>query len=613
MTPQATFMVLAPVSPGRLPELRERLASMTGLPGHARPDNPVVPFARLPTVHVARLFILDDDTLEDVRIYGLEPRNYPPYLVFLGDVDGEADAFVDEVARVAPEGLRSLFSCCEGWRDGGDLAGWMRAHAVRSSATYVNRPGRTVQRVREEAALRDALDMHVACHPELEGRPARDVHAELRRLALEDVAAGRLALSPERPTPLGWRLRNLLHLLGVPLALLLLSPLLLLALLLAAVRLRRLEKTDAELCSRTDPAHATALARIEDVDLTNQFTALGSLKPGLVRRWITRFVPARHRLVRAPRLHAGAPRPRADDPLRALGVPRRRAARRLPEQLRRQPGELHGRLHQQGRLRPEPRLQQRDRLPPRPLALPRRLLGRAQVQGVPAPPPAADRRLVQGLPGRDRGRHGAQLAASARGSRRRHPATRRRASGSRSCDGPRARVRRRPGPRPVRIPEDDGGEVRAPARPECGGRAGVAARRARDERGHAVAAARDRAARRAHGRWPRGARRPVGGSRRVLAGVPVGAQRREPCAAPRRRGRQLALGVGVGRSRPRAARARDVLRGAGQARRPRGEPDRGTVGGSVRHSALAAHRLPRRCRAVRLLRRHQPAGGRLGG
>ena len=290
MTPQATFMVLAPVSPGRLPELRERLASMTGLPGHARPDNPVVPFARLPTVHVARLFILDDDTLEDVRIYGLEPRNYPPYLVFLGDVDGEADAFVDEVARVAPEGLRSLFSCCEGWRDGGDLAGWMRAHAVRSSATYVNRPGRTVQRVREEAALRDALDVHVACHPELEGRPARDVHAELRRLALEDVAAGRLALSPERPTPLGWRLRNLLHLLGVPLALLLLSPLLLLALLLAAVRLRRLEKTDAELCSRTDPAHATALARIEDVDLTNQFTALGSLKPGLVRRWVTRFV-----------------------------------------------------------------------------------------------------------------------------------------------------------------------------------------------------------------------------------------------------------------------------------------------------------------------------------
>ena len=54
---------------------------------------------------------------------------------------------------------------------------------------------------------------------------------------------------------------------------------------------------------------------------------------------------------------------REDDPLRALGLHRRQAAHVLREQLRRQPRELHGRLHRQGRLGAEPRLQQRRRLP----------------------------------------------------------------------------------------------------------------------------------------------------------------------------------------------------------------------------------------------------------
>jgi hypothetical protein len=43
-----------------------------------------------------------------------------------------------------------------------------------------------------------------------------------------------------------------LHLVGVPLILLLLSPLLLVAAIVFAFRLRQLEKTDPELCQRHD-------------------------------------------------------------------------------------------------------------------------------------------------------------------------------------------------------------------------------------------------------------------------------------------------------------------------------------------------------------------------
>ena len=190
------------------------------------------------------------------------------------------------MARRADGGLRAIFSCCEGFEAGSDLLEWMTAHLVRSAAEYVNWRGRTVKRVREEAALHEALQGHIRGRAgELTGRPAREVHAALRRLVHADVAAGRLTLSPEAPTPLGWRLRNLMHLVGLPLLLVMLSPVLLLVGAIVLIRLRRQEKTDPDLYIRVDPAASVALAAIEDHDVTNQFSVIGSVKPGLVRRW----------------------------------------------------------------------------------------------------------------------------------------------------------------------------------------------------------------------------------------------------------------------------------------------------------------------------------------
>ena len=291
MTPQSSFMILASVSGPREAELRRLLDSMNDAPGRLRADNPLIPFAQLPNVHFARLLVLDDKTLDDVRVYGMPRRSYPLTLAFLGDVDGDADAFLVEICRRAPEGLRAVFSCCEGFSAGTDLVEWMRAHGVGAAAEYVNWRGRTVKRVREEAALREALQRHARSQAAaLGGRPAAEVHATLRRLALEDVGAGRLRLSPEPATSLGWRLRNLLHLVGVPLALLVTSPLLVVVGAVLLLRLRRLERTDPELHLRVDPSVSADLAAQEDHDVANQFSVIGSVKPGIVRRWTITFV-----------------------------------------------------------------------------------------------------------------------------------------------------------------------------------------------------------------------------------------------------------------------------------------------------------------------------------
>ena len=277
-------MILAPVRPGHEAELRRLLASMNDGPGRLNPKNALVPFHRFGMLHVARLLLIDDKTVGDIRVYGMAPRTYPLALTLLGDVDGDGDAFLDELARVAPQGLKTIFGHCEGFTPETDLVAWMKTHSVPSAATYVNWRGRTVQQVREEAALHHALEQHVQSGaPALKGLPPQRIHAALRQRIDADVEAGRLTLSAERPTPLGWTIGNLLHLVGVPLLFLLLSPLLLVAAVVAVVPLRRLEKTDPELCDRCDPAVAADLAVIEDHDVSNQFSAMGSLKPGVLR------------------------------------------------------------------------------------------------------------------------------------------------------------------------------------------------------------------------------------------------------------------------------------------------------------------------------------------
>ena len=205
MTPQGNFMILAPIVSSREAELRGLLDSMNEAPGSVNPNNPLVPFAQFDTLHFARFVILDDKTVGDLRIYGLPVRTHPLYLAFLGDIDGEEEAFLNELVRRASDGLRAIFSCCHGFASNTDLMAWMKLLRSPASAVYVNTRGRTVRRIREEAALEDAIESHLASQASsFEGLPAREIHAQLKRFVEAEKSAGRLTLSDEEATPPGW-------------------------------------------------------------------------------------------------------------------------------------------------------------------------------------------------------------------------------------------------------------------------------------------------------------------------------------------------------------------------------------------------------------------------
>ena len=291
MTPQSNFMVLAPIKPEREADLRQLLDSMNRGPGQVDPNNSLLPFGEFDTLHFARFIILDDKTTEDVRVYGLTPRSYPLYLAFLGDVDGDVNAFLGKLIKRAGKGLGSIFSCCEGFAPNTDLLTWMKQHNAPAIAVYVNWRGRTVRQIREEAALCDALESYIGQNAAaFQGLPPRELHSRLLSFVNSEKSAGRLTLSDESPTPIGWQIRNLLHMVGLPLLVLVLSPLLILVAPFYIIALRRLEKTDPVVCPVADQTHSEDLSRIEDHDVTNQFSAMGSLKPGLVRLLTTTFV-----------------------------------------------------------------------------------------------------------------------------------------------------------------------------------------------------------------------------------------------------------------------------------------------------------------------------------
>jgi hypothetical protein len=66
-------------------------------------------------------------------------------------------------------------------------------------------------------------------------------------------------------------------------------PLLIIYLPFFAYQLRRREKSDPEITPRPAADHVRKLADLEDHDVTNQFSALGAVKPGLFRRWTVTF------------------------------------------------------------------------------------------------------------------------------------------------------------------------------------------------------------------------------------------------------------------------------------------------------------------------------------
>lgn len=279
MVPQGHVFVAAPIRFGCRADLESLLTTMTREPGQADPENALVPFGRLNRIHVARFVILDDPSLPDrIALAESLPVHEPVRLAFIADFDGDEADFFDALAALAEAGLRRIFSFCIDFTQDADLIEWMRGHRMQTAANYINWRGRSTRQIGEEATLHRTLRTV---------RLAQDGLAPeaLQRILLD---VGRtVPLTPLRRLGLAEKLREIGHFLLLPTVGLLLLPFVVLGAIPFVLMLRHRERTDPVLAPVPDRERNRMLSAQEDHDITNQYSAIGSLKPGRFRCWLT--------------------------------------------------------------------------------------------------------------------------------------------------------------------------------------------------------------------------------------------------------------------------------------------------------------------------------------
>jgi hypothetical protein len=275
VTPQAPVTIVAPVRRRQLAPLRRLLERLGEDPG----GNPVLPMGQLRSAHFARLVIL-----EASRDLNGEP--IPAQLVYMSDVDDPLADHLDDLLELG-SGLDRVFGCCEGYPARREVTRearlrWLTRHMVESQAFYVNTVGRTVLQIQRESLLHSEIGQFLD-RREWAGSDPLEV-----RTAIQDHVFARPELAWARVPADGPGLfdhaRDVAAI-ALPVAgVLAAAPVLVPLLPLYALLLRWHELHDVVETERPTAAHDRRLGELEDRGPQNQFSAVGFVKPGLLRR-----------------------------------------------------------------------------------------------------------------------------------------------------------------------------------------------------------------------------------------------------------------------------------------------------------------------------------------
>lgn len=275
MPHQVALTIAAPVAPGHTEELQQLLQELG-----ARPE--ALPFRRFANLHFARLFVLKETR-------DLSGASIPAQLIFLSDVDSPVALYIEALVDTFGDALDQILAHCVGYPTGDVLTresrlGFLRDRTIPVATAYVNRVGRSVQQIRQEAELRAAIESYLdKWENEWSGRSAVEIRSAIRDLVFEDESL-RWARRPAALPELWWRVKEAAHAVLVPVVLLLLLPLVLVGLAVWVVLLRLHERSEDPGRDVTDPADLEALAAMEDHVAMNPFTMVGFVKPSRFRR-----------------------------------------------------------------------------------------------------------------------------------------------------------------------------------------------------------------------------------------------------------------------------------------------------------------------------------------
>ena len=287
MPHQTALTIVAQVRPEAADDLRALLTTM----GDGVANDDVLDFGSLSGLHFARLVLVEEST-------DLKGDRLPASMIYLSDLDIPKDRHLAELVDAGGDAIDRIFGHCAGYpqtpatRE--QRLAYLHGHVVTEQARYVNTVGRTARQIHDEAQLRDRFQIYLDEHAdELRGRGPAEIRGELQRLVDGDPDL-RWALQPAEKPELGFRLRELVHAIGVPLLVLVLVlvllPVVVIGLVVYLVLLRWHERRDPAPHVKPTPELVQELAALEDHLVQNPFTAIGLVKPGIFRRLTLRAI-----------------------------------------------------------------------------------------------------------------------------------------------------------------------------------------------------------------------------------------------------------------------------------------------------------------------------------
>lgn len=311
---QKGLTIITPVLSGKEEELRQTLREIDD----DVEENGLIPFLRCDRIHFARFVILEPS--EDAL-----GRPTRASLIFSTNYDAPLEAHLDELYAQGASGLDRIYDCCAGYPAPGartreNVLAYLRDHDAGHNTLYVGTRGLTVQQIRKEADLRDAIEAFLderTNEPTFLKQEPAAIREEIRAFVRgrEDL---RWALEQPPAIRRRWPYKSDLAI-AVPAVLLLVAlPLGLgfaassagrgiaalaavlgvgaLAVGAGAAVLRSKEKRDPQDPATTDFEHVARLLAREDVRsegrpiVQNQMTSTTNVKPGRFRQSLLRSV-----------------------------------------------------------------------------------------------------------------------------------------------------------------------------------------------------------------------------------------------------------------------------------------------------------------------------------
>lgn len=150
MVKQSPVTLQAYIREGQEPALQQLLSGF----GNPAPGTSPFPFQAFEELHFARWFIIPGGMVKN--------RYIRPSLMYAANVDGKADAHIQALSEKTPELLDRIFQHCDNYPEAAQRNPESRLQYLNSikkhtPAFYVGAPGRSVQQIKNEAKLHEAV------------------------------------------------------------------------------------------------------------------------------------------------------------------------------------------------------------------------------------------------------------------------------------------------------------------------------------------------------------------------------------------------------------------------------------------------------------------------